>query len=218
MESAGVDTAMMDVIGAEETIRDVYHLDRPVEDFEATLAALCVDHDGGRAAHRHRPALRPHPRRGARARHRRAPRRPFAGAGRVMPFYARPGTFATPATATSGASSSRRARRLPDRHGAARLRAPAGHAQARDRRLRRDGGARRHRLSRRRRGRAWPRRSAGRRAAARLLLDQDRRQRDAPTRRACGAERRMRMRRPGRVGLGPAGARAAAAAARPARA
>ena len=42
MESAGVDTVMMDVIGAEETIRDVYHLDRPVEDFEATLAALCT--------------------------------------------------------------------------------------------------------------------------------------------------------------------------------
>lgn len=41
MASAGVDTAMMDVIGAAETIRDVYHLDRPVEDFEATLAALC---------------------------------------------------------------------------------------------------------------------------------------------------------------------------------
>ncbi len=41
MESAGVDTAMMDVIGAPETIRDVYHLDRPVADFEATLAALC---------------------------------------------------------------------------------------------------------------------------------------------------------------------------------
>jgi uncharacterized radical SAM superfamily protein len=40
MESAGVDTAMMDVIGAEETIRDVYHLDRPVADFEATLAVL----------------------------------------------------------------------------------------------------------------------------------------------------------------------------------
>jgi hypothetical protein len=32
---------MMDVIGADETIRDVYHLDRPVQDFEATLAALC---------------------------------------------------------------------------------------------------------------------------------------------------------------------------------
>jgi len=41
MEAAGVDTAMMDVIGAEETIRQVYHLERPVEDFEATLAALC---------------------------------------------------------------------------------------------------------------------------------------------------------------------------------
>ncbi len=40
MEAAGVDTAMMDVIGAEETIREVYHLDRPVADFEATLAAL----------------------------------------------------------------------------------------------------------------------------------------------------------------------------------
>jgi len=40
MEAAGVDTAMMDVIGSEQTIRDVYHLDRPVGDFEATLAAL----------------------------------------------------------------------------------------------------------------------------------------------------------------------------------
>ncbi len=42
MEAAGVDTAMMDVIGSEETIRDVYHLDRPVDDFESTLAALCA--------------------------------------------------------------------------------------------------------------------------------------------------------------------------------
>jgi uncharacterized radical SAM superfamily protein len=41
MEAAGIDTAMMDVIGARETIREVYHLERPVEDFEATLAALC---------------------------------------------------------------------------------------------------------------------------------------------------------------------------------
>jgi lipoyl synthase len=40
MEAAGVDVAMMDVIGAQETIRDVYHLDRPVADYEATLAAL----------------------------------------------------------------------------------------------------------------------------------------------------------------------------------
>ena len=42
IESAGVDTAMMDVIGAEETINQVYHLDRPVADFEETLAALCA--------------------------------------------------------------------------------------------------------------------------------------------------------------------------------
>ena len=42
MEAAGVDTAMMDVIGAHETITEVYHLERPVEDFEATLAALCA--------------------------------------------------------------------------------------------------------------------------------------------------------------------------------
>jgi uncharacterized radical SAM superfamily protein len=41
MEAAGVNTAMMDVIGADETIREVYHLDRPVADFETTLAALC---------------------------------------------------------------------------------------------------------------------------------------------------------------------------------
>jgi uncharacterized radical SAM superfamily protein len=40
MESAGVDVAMMDVIGARETIEQVYHLDRSVDDFEATLAAL----------------------------------------------------------------------------------------------------------------------------------------------------------------------------------
>jgi len=40
LEAAGVDVAMTDVIGSQETIRDVYHLDRPVADFEATLAAL----------------------------------------------------------------------------------------------------------------------------------------------------------------------------------
>lgn len=41
MADAGIDVAMMDVIGAEETIRQVYHLDRAVTDFEQTLAALC---------------------------------------------------------------------------------------------------------------------------------------------------------------------------------
>lgn len=40
MAAAGIDVAMTDVIGAQETIRDVYHLNRPVADFEATVAAL----------------------------------------------------------------------------------------------------------------------------------------------------------------------------------
>lgn len=42
MAAAGIDVAMTDVIGAAETIRQVYHLDRPVADFEATLDALCA--------------------------------------------------------------------------------------------------------------------------------------------------------------------------------
>lgn len=40
MEQAGVDVAMMDVIGAQDTITQVYHLKRLVEDFEKTLALL----------------------------------------------------------------------------------------------------------------------------------------------------------------------------------
>jgi uncharacterized radical SAM superfamily protein len=40
MEQAGIDAAMMDVIGAQETITQVYHLKRTVADFEATLEAL----------------------------------------------------------------------------------------------------------------------------------------------------------------------------------
>jgi lipoyl synthase len=40
MESAGVDVAMTDVIGHQDTIRDVYHLNRSVDDFEETLRAL----------------------------------------------------------------------------------------------------------------------------------------------------------------------------------
>jgi uncharacterized radical SAM superfamily protein len=40
LKAAGVDVAMLDVIGAQETIREVYHLDRPVQDFEASLAHL----------------------------------------------------------------------------------------------------------------------------------------------------------------------------------
>jgi len=40
MEEAGFDCAMMDVIGAKDTISHVYHLKRSVEDFEHALACL----------------------------------------------------------------------------------------------------------------------------------------------------------------------------------
>ena len=102
MESAGVDTAMMDVIGSQETIGQVYHLDRPVADFETTLAALCATsmqvvphivvglHYGrilGEAA-----ALE------ICARH------PIHSLVLVvvMPLYAKPGTFVTPPAADVG--------------------------------------------------------------------------------------------------------------------
>jgi lipoyl synthase len=42
MAGAGIDLAMIDIIGAEKTVREVYNLDRPVADFEASLAALCA--------------------------------------------------------------------------------------------------------------------------------------------------------------------------------
>ena len=37
MEQSGIDAAMMDVIGSQDTITQVYHLRRTVDDFEATL-------------------------------------------------------------------------------------------------------------------------------------------------------------------------------------
>lgn len=42
MEDAGIDVAMMDVIGSQDTISRVYHLKREVEDFERSLAALAA--------------------------------------------------------------------------------------------------------------------------------------------------------------------------------
>jgi len=102
MESAGVDTAMMDVIGAQETINEVYHLDRPVEDFEATLAALTATsmevsphivvglHYGkilGEPA-----ALDMIARHDVNA----------LVLVVIMPFYAKPGTFITPETSDVG--------------------------------------------------------------------------------------------------------------------
>lgn len=40
MEESGIDVAMMDVIGAQDTITQVYHLRRTVDDFEKTLEIL----------------------------------------------------------------------------------------------------------------------------------------------------------------------------------
>lgn len=40
LAEAGVDDAMLDIIGAQDTVTQVYHLKRPVADFEASLAAL----------------------------------------------------------------------------------------------------------------------------------------------------------------------------------
>lgn len=40
MADAGIDVAMMDVIGAQDTLAQVYHLKRSVDDFERTLETL----------------------------------------------------------------------------------------------------------------------------------------------------------------------------------
>ncbi len=115
MEAAGVDTAMMDVIGADETIRSVYHLERPVEDFERTLAALCATD----------MEVSPHIVIGLHygrllgevnaldiiARHAVSALVLVV----VMPFYARPGTFVTPTTADVGEIFLQARSRLPDR-------------------------------------------------------------------------------------------------------
>jgi lipoyl synthase len=115
MEAAGVDTAMMDVIGAEETIRDVYHLDRPVEDFEATLAALCTT------------SMKVSPHIVVGLHYGRIVGEPNALdiVSRhavealvlvvVMPFYAKPGLFAVPDTADVGRIFGEARRRLSDR-------------------------------------------------------------------------------------------------------
>jgi uncharacterized radical SAM superfamily protein len=115
MAAAGVDTAMMDVIGAEDTIREVYHLERPVADFEATLAALCdttmevVPHiviglHYGRILGE--PAALD-----IVARHRVHSLVLVV----IMPFYAKPGTFATPATADIGRIFLQARSRIEDR-------------------------------------------------------------------------------------------------------
>ena len=102
MESAGVDTAMMDVIGDDDTISQVYHLDRPVEDFEASLAALTAT----------RMEVVPHIVIGLHYGRIRGEARALDIIARrnvhslvlvvVMPIYCAPGTFRTPETADVG--------------------------------------------------------------------------------------------------------------------
>jgi uncharacterized radical SAM superfamily protein len=115
MEAAGVDTAMMDVIGSNETIREVYHLDRPVGDFEATLAALCAT----------KMEVVPHIVIGLHYGRVLGEPRALDIVSRhrvhslvlvvVMPFYARPGTFQTPDTHEAGRIFLEARRRIPDR-------------------------------------------------------------------------------------------------------
>jgi uncharacterized radical SAM superfamily protein len=115
MDSAGVDVAMLDIIGAEETIRDVYHLDRPVDDFEATLEALCSTS----------MQISPHIVIGLHYGQILGEANALEILSRhqthalvlvvIMPFYARPGTFVTPDTSDVGRIFLEARRRLPDR-------------------------------------------------------------------------------------------------------
>ncbi len=115
MESAGVDTVMMDVIGADETIREVYKLDRPVEDFEATLAALCSTS----------MEVTPHIVIGLHYGQIVGEARALDIVSRydvtalvlvvIMPFYAKPGTFVTPATTDVGRIFLEARKRLSDK-------------------------------------------------------------------------------------------------------
>lgn len=115
MESAGVDTAMMDVIGSNQTIRDVYKLERPVEDFEATLAALCST----------KMEIVPHIVIGLHYGKILGEAEALDICSRhdihalvlvvIMPFYAKPGTFETPKSADVGRIFMEARTRLADR-------------------------------------------------------------------------------------------------------
>jgi uncharacterized radical SAM superfamily protein len=113
MESAGVDTVMMDVIGAQETSNEVYNLDRAVDDFEATLAALCTTS----------MEVTPHIVIGLHYGHILGEANALDIVSRypvtalvlvvIMPFYAKPGTFVTPDTSDVGRIFGEARARLP---------------------------------------------------------------------------------------------------------
>jgi lipoyl synthase len=115
MESAGVGTAMMDVIGSDATIREVYHLDRPVADFEATLAALCatsMEVTPHIVVGLHYGRILGEP-----AALDIVSRYPVTALVLVvvMPFYAAPGTFSVPDTTDVARIFAAARARLPDR-------------------------------------------------------------------------------------------------------
>ena len=115
LESAGVDTVMMDVIGAQQTINEVYKLDRPVDDFEATLAALCSTN----------MEVTPHIVIGLHYGRILGEANALNIVSRydvtalvlvvIMPFYAKPGTFVTPGTTDVGRIFLEARERLPDK-------------------------------------------------------------------------------------------------------
>ncbi len=114
LADAGVEVAMMDMIGDQRTIADIYHLDRPVADFEAALAGLCAS--GMKAV--------PHIVIGLHRGELRGEWRALEAVTRhaidalvlvvVMPAFARPG-FRTPAAAEVGRFMLEARRALPDR-------------------------------------------------------------------------------------------------------
>ncbi|MBT8040651.1 MAG: radical SAM protein [Gammaproteobacteria bacterium] len=115
MEASGVDVAMLDIIGAEETIRKVYHLDRPVDDFEETVAALCETS----------MQISPHIVIGLHYGRILGEENALDILSRydtkalvlvvIMPFYAKPGTFVTPDAHEVGRIFLAARQRLPDR-------------------------------------------------------------------------------------------------------
>ena len=176
MEAAGIDVAMTDVIGAQETIRDVYHLDRPVADFEATLAALTATsmevvphiviglHYGRLLGEENALDI--------------VARYPIAALVLVVvtPIYApadKPfATVSTDDVAKVFVAARSRIRHAPVQLGCIR---PPWPPQARHRCLCRHGRVRRHRLSGRRDCGACPRHRSTDRAGARLLFYRARR-------------------------------------------
>ena len=115
MEDAGVDSAMMDMIGAQETIKQVYKLDRPVADFEATLAALTSTN----------LKVTPHIVIGLHYGKLLGEQEALDIIARydvhalvlvvIMPFYSKPGTFDTPSTKDVGEIFLAARKRLPNK-------------------------------------------------------------------------------------------------------